>query len=39
MLELVENTGDEGIKTRAHSQFRRLLDYLTTLDSKVSDEL
>ncbi|KAH8171628.1 C6 transcription factor [Sarocladium implicatum] len=39
MLELVENAANDVIRARARSQFRQLLDYLSKLDSKVSDEL
>ena len=39
LLQLVENTTNELIKARAKSQFDQLLDYLSKLDSKVTDEV
>ncbi|KAL4876473.1 hypothetical protein BJY04DRAFT_223105 [Aspergillus karnatakaensis] len=39
LLELIQTMDHSGIKARASSQFERILDYLSELDSKASDEL
>ncbi|KAK3935846.1 hypothetical protein QBC46DRAFT_396517, partial [Diplogelasinospora grovesii] len=39
LLEMIQNVDNEAIKERARSYFARLLDTLTRLDSKVSEEL
>ncbi|KAH7146197.1 hypothetical protein EDB81DRAFT_485640 [Dactylonectria macrodidyma] len=39
LLEIVHNTNNESMKTRAQSQLVQLLDVLAKLDSRASDEL